>query len=101
MTHQKDYTFSPTLLDKLMKQGLDGASELFWIVLNEAMWAKREKYLRVNDYKRSEERSGYANGNRQKTVKTRMAEITFDIPRVQECGSYPSALEKGMRSERA
>lgn len=101
MTHQKDYTFSPTLLEDLMKQGLDGASELFRIVLNEAMRAEREKYLRASDYERSDERSGYANGYKPKTVKTRMGEITFDIPQVREGGFYPSALEKGMRSERA
>jgi len=36
-----------------------------------------------------------------KTVKTRVGEVTFDIPQVREGGFYPSALEKGIRSERA
>jgi transposase-like protein len=34
-------------------------------------------------------------------VKTRVGEITLDIPQVREGGFYPQALEKGLRSERA
>ena len=101
MTHQNDYTFSPDLLEDLMKQGLDGVTELVQIVVNEAMRAEREKYLQASDYERTEVRQGYANGYKPKTVNTRMGEITFAIPQVREGGFYPSSLEKGMRSERA
>ncbi|MRS05503.1 IS256 family transposase, partial [bacterium] len=34
-------------------------------------------------------------------VKTRVGEITFAVPQVREGGFYPTALEKGLRSERA
>ena len=34
-------------------------------------------------------------------MKTRLGPTTFAIPQVREGGFYPSALEKGMRSERA
>ena len=34
-------------------------------------------------------------------MKTRVGEITLDIPQVREGGFYPQALEKGLRSERA
>lgn len=30
-----------------------------------------------------------------------MGEITFSVPQVREGGFYPTALEKGLRSERA
>jgi putative transposase len=101
MTHQNDYTFSPALLEDLSRQGLDGVSEMIRIMLNEAMRAEREKYLAADSYERTDERKGYANGYKPKTVKTRVGEITFDIPQVREGGFYPRALEKGMRSERA
>jgi len=101
MTHQHDYTFSSALLEDLSRQGLDGASELIRIILNEAMRAEREKYLAADNYERTDERKGYANGYKPKTVNTRVGEITFAIPQVREGGFYPSALEKGMRSERA
>ena len=63
--------------------------------------AEREKYLGVAPYQRSPERRGHANGFKPKTVQTRVGDIQFDIPQVREGGFYPSALEKGLRSERA
>ena len=45
--------------------------------------------------------SRHANGYKPKTMKTRLGEITFDVPQVREGDFYPQALEKGLRSERA
>ena len=40
--------------------------------------------------------------NKPKTLKTRLGPITFAIPQVRgEVDFYPSALEKGIRSEQA
>ena len=47
--------------------------------------------------KRKEERKGHANGYKSKTMKTRLGEY----PQVRDGGFYPSALGKGLRSERA
>ena len=71
------------------------------VLLNSAMQVEREKYLQASDYERTENRQGHANGFKPKTIKTRMGEVTFAIPQVREGGFYPSALEKGLRSERA
>ena len=57
--------------------------------------------MRADEYERTEERKGHANGYKPKTVRTRMGEITFAVPQVREGGFYPSALEKGLRCERA
>jgi len=97
MTHQSDYTFPAELLE----QGLDGIPELLRLIINQAMHAERSKYLQAGDYERTEERRGHANGYKPKTVQTRVGEVTFSIPQVREGGFYPSALEKGLRSERA
>jgi len=88
-------------LEELAKQGLDGLPDLVRILVNEAMRIERENYLGAKHYERTEERRGHANGYKPKTVKTRVGELTFDIPQVREGGFYPSALEKGIRSERA
>lgn len=101
MTHQTDYTLSPNLVEDLISQGLDGMPELIRIFLNTAMQVEQEKYLQAGKYERTEERQGYANGYKPKTVKTRVGEITFAVPQVRDGGFYPSALEKGLRSERA
>jgi len=71
------------------------------VLINQAMQVERSKYLQADEYERTEDRKGHANGYKPKTVRTRMGEITFAIPQVREGGFYPSALEKGVRSERA
>ena len=101
MTHQDDCTLPSELLEQIAEQGLDYLPELIRIVINTAMQAERQKYLGVSPYVRSNERQGHSNGYKPKTINTRIAPITFDIPQVREGGFYPQALEKGLRSERA
>ena len=101
MTHQNNYTFSSNLIEDLMGQGLDGVPELLRVFLNAAMQVEREKYLQAGSYERTEDRKGYANGYKPKTMKTRVGEITFAVPQVRDGGYYPTVLEKGLRSERA
>lgn len=97
MTHQDDYTFTKEFAEK----GLDAIPEMLRVLINQVMQAERSNYLQAGEYERTEERKGHANGYKPKTVRTRMGEITFAIPQVREGGFYPSALEKGLRSERA
>ena len=101
MTYQADCTLPNELLEQISSQGLDFLPELIRIVINNAMQIERQKYLGVGPYERSDERQGHGNGFKPKTVTTRVAPITFDIPQVREGGFYPRALEKGLRSERA
>jgi len=97
MTHQNDYTFA----DEIAEKGLEAIPEMMRILINHAMQVERSKYLQAEQYERTADRQGHANGYKPKTVKTRMGEITFAVPQVREGGFYPSALEKGLRSERA
>jgi transposase-like protein len=97
MTHQENYTFAEELAEK----GLEAVPEMMRVLINQAMQAERSKYLQADEYERTEDRKGHANGYKPKTVRTRMGEITFAVPQVREGGFYPSALEKGLRSERA
>ena len=57
--------------------------------------------MQAKAYERTEDRQGHAIGCKPKTIRTRLGDITFAIPQVREGGFYPSALEKGVRSERA
>ena len=94
-------------LEQLTEQGLEGLPELIRVVVNEAMRIERENYLQARPYERNDVRQGRANGllcmpsAKPKTVKTRVGEVTFEVPQVREGGFYPNALEKGIRSERA
>ena len=97
MTHQENYK----LTNEIIEKGLEAVPELMQVLINNAMQVERTKYLQAEEYERTAERKGHANGYKPKTVRTRIGEITFAVPQVREGGFYPSALEKGMRSERA
>lgn len=101
MIYRSDCTLPTEYLEQLTEQGLDSLPEMIRVMVNEAMRIERENYLGAKPYERSEQRQGHANGYKPKTVRTRVGEVTFDIPQVREGGFYPHALEKGMRSERA
>jgi transposase-like protein len=88
-------------LDLIADQGLDALPELMRIVINQAMLSERHQHLQAAPYERSASRQGYANGYKPKTVTTRVGPITFDVPQVRDGSFYPTALEKGLRSERA
>ena len=101
MTHQEDYKPSEKVTDLLAKNGWGAIPDLIRIMVNQAMTEERAHYLQAEEYERTTDRQGYANGYKPKTVKTRVGEITIAVPQVREGGFYPSALEKGLRSERA
>jgi len=88
-------------LAALLDQGLDGAGEALRILVDEASKIERSHFLNAHPYERSADRLGSANGFKPKTMKTRMGELTFAIPQVREGGFYPSALEKGSRTDQA
>jgi putative transposase len=85
----------------LLTNGLDGAGEALRILVNEASKMERANFLNARPHERTAERTDYANGFKPKTVTTRVGELTFDVPQVRGGGFYPSALEKGSRTEQA
>ena len=111
MTYQDDFTLSEALLEQgsseqLSTQGLGALPDLFPVLLNAAMQIERQKHLGAAPHERTEERTGHANGYKDKTLNTRLGQITVAVPQVREVngqggGFYPQSLERGTRSERA
>lgn len=101
MTHELERNGLSDILERLGREGFGGMQEAMRMLLNEAMRLQRETYLGAGAYERTESRRGHANGFKNKTVQTRIGEITVQIPQTRDSGFYPSALEKGLRSERA
>lgn len=101
MIYEEDCTLPKEYMERLALEGMEGLPDMIRVLINEAMQMEREKHLNARPYERKEERRGHANGFKPKTMKTRLGEITFDVPQVREGGFYPAALEKGLRSERA
>lgn len=102
MTRQTHGNTVETVMELLIENGFDGFADVMRILLNEAMKIERDHALGAGPYERSDARKGHANGFKPKTVNTRMGPLTVDVPQVRgDVQFYPSALEKGCRSERA
>ncbi len=102
MAHQRHGNAFNDVMELLIENGFDGMADVLRILLNEAMKIEREDALAAGAYQRTPNRKGYANGFKPKTVDTRMGRIAVDVPQVRgDVEFYPSALEKGCRSERA
>lgn len=84
MAHQTDYSLSPELVAEITQNGLQAVPEMLGVLLNNLMQAERTKYLHADEYERTAERQGHANGFKHKTLKTRVGEVTFAIPQVRQ-----------------
>ena len=102
MTHRNDSELVNTVLQQLNESGLEGVLGGISILINEAMLRQRSEALGAQPYERTDSRQGYANGFKPKTINTRMGSLEVAVPQVRgDVEFYPSALEKGLRSEQA
>ena len=106
MTHRGDNKAFEQVLEVLIENGLEGLAEAMEIIFNEAMKLERADFLRAEPHERTSERRGYANGYKDKKVRSRLGELALKIPQVRDLkdpgdGFYPRSLERGLRSERA
>ena len=101
--HTPDSTTFAMALELLSENGFESMAAAMEILFNEAMKIERSEFLQAGPHERVEGRQGYANGYRDKRVKTRLGELALRIPRTRGCEEpfYPRSLERGERSERA
>ena len=90
-----------SVIKLISEQGFDGLGEAVTLLINQAMDIERSHHLQAEPYERTEARNGYANGYKPKKVKCRVGELDLRVPQVRDSSFYPSALERGIRSERA
>jgi len=75
--------------------------------MNEAMRLERRAFLRAAPGERTDERPGYANGFKDKSIPTRAGELALCIPQVRSlpdgegASFYPRSLDRGLSSDRA
>ena len=80
----------------------DGLKDFLQAVLQSAMQEEVGQHLQAASHERSQERRGYRNGTKPRTLKTRVGELELDVPQVRDCEPYhPSMFAKWQRSERA
>ena len=79
-------------VELIAEKGLMGMAEAMQILFNEAMLIERANYLQLAPYERSEPRQDYANGFKPKQFKTRIGELSLQVPQVRSSEFYPSFL---------
>ena len=89
------------LLKLLAEQGFAGMAQALQLLFNEAMKLERMAFLGAGPFERTPARRGQANGFKAKTVQTRIGPLALRVPQTRDAEFYPSALERGQRSERA
>ena len=101
MTRHEHGNELDAVMELVAEHGTDAIASAFATLLNLAMRLQRDQALGAAAYERSDQRRGYANGYKPKTIATRVGEMTVRVPQTRGVAFYPSALEKGVRSERA
>jgi transposase-like protein len=100
-THMDNTTGLEEILELLRADNPTPFVSALQVLMNAAMVFERQKALGAAPYERSEERTGYANGFKPRTLNTRMGALQLKVPQTRGLEFYPSMLEKGQRSERA
>lgn len=101
MTRELQSTVVDEVVQLLAEHGFDGLAEVLEVVLNEAMKIERTHALGAQPYERTPTRRGQANGFKPKTVLSRLGKLELAVPQTRDSSFYPSALQRGERSERA
>ncbi len=103
MTEDPNQTIPTTLLEPILNSGLEGLPEAITMLINHAMLFERENHLGAAPYQRTERRQGHANGFKDRGLNTRMGAVSLRVPQVRDSEEsfFPSALERGQRSEKA
>ena len=102
MTHDDNSNTVAEAMQSVLENGLDGMGTAMSILLNEAMKIERANALNAQPWERTNERNGYANGYKDRYLDSRFGTLDLRVPQVRgDLTFYPSALERGQRSERA
>ena len=101
MTQPEHNTLIHDAIELLQTNGLDAMAQAITVLMNQAMLIERNAYLKAQPYERTDERVTYANGFKDKSIKTRLGTLQLSIPQTRDCQFYPQSLERGQRSERA
>lgn len=89
MAQHEEHKTIDDAVELLKTNGFDGLADAVTILINTAMLSEREAYLGAKPYERVAERRSYANGFKDKTVKSRLGELRLKVPQTRDCGLYP------------
>src|SRR6056297_423331 len=78
-----------------------GMSKLMETILNQVLELQAEEQLGAKPYERSENRTAYRNGYRDRQLKTRIGSLTLSVPRFRSGEFSTSLFTRYQRSEQA
>lgn len=79
----------------------DSMKKLMESILNQMLEAQVTEVVGAEPYERSDERTCYRNGNRPRTMKTRIGTLELSVPRVRNGEFSPELFERYQRNEQA
>lgn len=95
-----DVSVSKELLPGLLG-GQDGLAKLVETVLNQILQAQVTQALGAQRHERSEDRTGYRNGHRPRTLYTRVGPVTLLVPQTRDGSFSTDIFKRYQRSEQA
>jgi transposase-like protein len=95
-----DVSVGRELLPGLLS-GQDGLAKLVEAVLNQVLEAQVTEALGADRHERTEERTGYGNGYRARTLYTRVGPVTLQVPQTREGVFSTEIFKRYQRSEQA
>jgi len=84
-----------------LSSGQDGLAKLVEAVLNQILEAQVREALGAGRYERTEERVGYRNGTRLRTLYTGVGPVTLQVPQTREGSFSTEIFKRYQRSEQA
>ena len=95
-----DISVSRELLPGLLG-GQDGLAKLVESILNQVLEAQATEALGAGRHERTEERQGYRNGYRERTICTRVGPVTLQVPQTRDGSFSTDIFKRYQRSEQA
>ena len=74
------YSTEKEILQPILDHGMEGMSEVLQKLFNLAMKLERENVLKATPYQRTEGRTGYANGFKERHIQSRVGELEYELP---------------------
>lgn len=81
--------------------GQDGLAKLVEVVLNQILEAQVTEALGAERHERTEDRAGYRNGTRARTLYTRVGPVTLVVPQTRDGSFSTDIFKRYQRSEQA
>ena len=96
---QYQITLTDEIVHALFKE--DGAmAKLLEEVLNQVLEAEVTEALGAKPYERTEERRGYRNGYKPRSMTTRVGRLTLSVPQVRDGKFSPELFSRFQRANR-